>query len=318
MDFWLFSVALKLVPCLLLTYLSLALIRVLIEADKRKERLKNNFGVDVRTPLVSNTSRSDVGSEVSTSNNNRRNSSISSTSNNNQMTQMIVISARSGNHPSIAGVNNNLLTVPVVNSHHNQTPGVSELSVRVQMDIPSSASSVGTCVSYRQNSSQDGATEHARKSSQHGTHSDRTTRMLLAILILFLVTEMPAGLLALASGIIGDEFFQSVYNPLGNFSDILALVNSGINFILYCSMSRLFRTTFMKIFCLKSIQSRQNQGSPPSRYPPSPSTAIHVLEGPSCVPSRRESRVLERLDRRKSGTHCQFVNDDFRLQTTAV
>ena len=41
-NFWVFSVGLKLVPCILLTYLSLALIRVLLEAEKRRQRLKSN------------------------------------------------------------------------------------------------------------------------------------------------------------------------------------------------------------------------------------------------------------------------------------
>ena len=39
LNIWVFGVGTKLVPCVLLTYLSLALIRVLIEADERKKRL---------------------------------------------------------------------------------------------------------------------------------------------------------------------------------------------------------------------------------------------------------------------------------------
>ncbi|KAH9417032.1 G-protein coupled receptor, partial [Dermatophagoides pteronyssinus] len=44
--FWVFSVFMKLIPCGLLTCITLALIRILIEAKKRKERLlKGNFPV---------------------------------------------------------------------------------------------------------------------------------------------------------------------------------------------------------------------------------------------------------------------------------
>lgn len=39
----------------------------------------------------------------------------------------------------------------------------------------------------------------------------------------------------------------------GDFMDILALLNSAINFILYCSMSRQFRTTFTVLFRPKFI-----------------------------------------------------------------
>lgn len=40
----------------------------------------------------------------------------------------------------------------------------------------------------------------------------------------------------------------------GDFMDILALLNSAINFILYCSMSRQFRTTFTILFKPKFIE----------------------------------------------------------------
>lgn len=40
LNIWVFSVGSKLVPCVLLTYLSFSLINVLIEADKRKRRLQ--------------------------------------------------------------------------------------------------------------------------------------------------------------------------------------------------------------------------------------------------------------------------------------
>lgn len=39
----------------------------------------------------------------------------------------------------------------------------------------------------------------------------------------------------------------------GDLIDILALINSGINFILYCSMSRQFRKTFIMRFRPKFI-----------------------------------------------------------------
>lgn len=82
---------------------------------------------------------------------------------------------------------------------------------------------------------------------------DRTTRMLLVILLLFLATEFPSGLLALFSAILGDEFSLNVYHNLGEVMDLLALTNSAINFILYCTMSRLFRKTFSKLFCTTTV-----------------------------------------------------------------
>lgn len=73
---------------------------------------------------------------------------------------------------------------------------------------------------------------------------DRTTRMLLVILLLFLITEFPQGILSLLCGILGDDFFANVYAPLGDLMDIVALANCAVNFILYCTMSKQFRQTF--------------------------------------------------------------------------
>lgn len=100
----------------------------------------------------------------------------------------------------------------------------------------SNASTIGSRVS------------HQSRNSSSTSQSDRTTRMLLAILLLFLLTEFPSGVVTLLSGVMGENFQNNVYQPLGEVFDILALVNSAINFILYCVMSRLFRKTFCKIF----------------------------------------------------------------------
>ncbi|XP_013407406.1 sex peptide receptor-like [Lingula anatina] len=80
-----------------------------------------------------------------------------------------------------------------------------------------------------------------------GKKTNRTTRMLLVVVILFVITELPQGILNLISGL-DSEVFQNVYTPLGDLMDIIALTNSGINFILYCTMSKQFRTTFIELF----------------------------------------------------------------------
>ncbi|XP_049512459.1 LOW QUALITY PROTEIN: G-protein coupled receptor dmsr-1-like [Dermacentor silvarum] len=93
-----------------------------------------------------------------------------------------------------------------------------------------------------------GASGHSGHGGGSEEARDRTTRMLLAVLLLFLVTEFPSGIAALLSGILGDDFFLHVYMNFGEVMDILALVNSAVNFILYCSMSRQFRKAFAALF----------------------------------------------------------------------
>lgn len=76
----------------------------------------------------------------------------------------------------------------------------------------------------------------------------RTTTMLLAVVILFLITELPQGILTLLM-IFMENLHVEVYNPLGDILDIAALINNAINFVLYCTMSKQFRDTFTDTFC---------------------------------------------------------------------
>ncbi|CAG9761027.1 unnamed protein product [Ceutorhynchus assimilis] len=92
--------------------------------------------------------------------------------------------------------------------------------------------------------------------------ADRTSGMLVAILLLFLITEFPQAIMGLLMATKGQQFEKECYRPLGDIMDILALTNSGINFILYCTMSRQFRITFKEIFLIPII----NQFAPDSHY----------------------------------------------------
>ncbi|XP_052228454.1 G-protein coupled receptor dmsr-1-like [Dreissena polymorpha] len=76
----------------------------------------------------------------------------------------------------------------------------------------------------------------------------RTTSMLLAVVILFLIVELPHGIMTLLMIFMG-ELHSELYDPLGDILDIVALMNSGVNFVLYCSMSKQFRDTFIATFC---------------------------------------------------------------------
>ena len=90
--------------------------------------------------------------------------------------------------------------------------------------------------------------QEKRPSTKSEKRTDRTTKMLVAVLLLFLITEFPQGILGLLSGVLGKCFFRTCYYLFGEVMDILALLNGAINFILYCSMSRQFRMTFAVLF----------------------------------------------------------------------
>jgi hypothetical protein len=90
-------------------------------------------------------------------------------------------------------------------------------------------------------------------SGEDSSGGDRTTRMLLAVLLLFLGTEFPQGILGLLSGLLDESFFRTCYLPLGDILDFAALSNSALNFILYAAMSNKFRQTFVETFHLNQI-----------------------------------------------------------------
>lgn len=102
-------------------------------------------------------------------------------------------------------------------------------------------------------------TGSGRKSADKERQTDRTTRMLLAVLLLFLITEFPQGILGLLTLLLGKRFFQDCYQNMGEVMDMLALVNSAINFILYCVMSRQFRNTFSLLFLPSWISKAESQ-----------------------------------------------------------
>jgi len=87
-----------------------------------------------------------------------------------------------------------------------------------------------------------------RAESDRAGERNRTTAMLVAVVLCFVSTEMPQGILAFLSGV-DSRIFASVYVPLGDFWDILVLANSAINFVVYCKMNRRFRRTVMECFC---------------------------------------------------------------------
>lgn len=69
---------------------------------------------------------------------------------------------------------------------------------------------------------------HMEKEQQ----TDRTTRMLLAVLLLFLITEFPQGILGLLSILIGDPFWKQCYIPFGNYITTFIFISCFIFFVI--------------------------------------------------------------------------------------
>lgn len=93
----------------------------------------------------------------------------------------------------------------------------------------------------------------SRRPSKCQRRTDRTTMLLVAVLMLFLITEFPQGILGLLSGILEKCFFKQCYNRFGEMMDLLALINAAIGFVLYGLMSKQFRTSFKSVFFDKRL-----------------------------------------------------------------
>ena len=91
----------------------------------------------------------------------------------------------------------------------------------------------------------------------------RTNLMLVCVCVLFFIAEFPQGVAALLSFIFeSTDFHTNVYMKIGDAMDLISLLNSALNFILYCLMSNTFRKTFKNIFCKCFIAKEERR-----RYP---------------------------------------------------
>lgn len=113
--------------------------------------------------------------------------------------------------------------------------------------------------------------------SERAVENTRTTAMLVAVVLCFVMAELPQGILAFLSGV--DELlFQQVYVPLGDIWDFLGLLNSAVNFVLYCTMSRQFRKTFVYVFCPCRRPLKKTKRTSPrnNRQPLNTTSAAHA------------------------------------------
>ncbi|XP_018017295.1 G-protein coupled receptor dmsr-1 [Hyalella azteca] len=94
----------------------------------------------------------------------------------------------------------------------------------------------------------------ARKIPHMEKLTEKTTRMLLAVLFMFLVVELPQSVLTLLTALHGDQFFEKCYMEWGDLMDLMALINSAANFFLYYIMSQQFRLTMGRMVVIKESE----------------------------------------------------------------
>ena len=138
-----------------------------------------------------------------------------------------------------------------------------------------------------------------RVESERAREHNRTTGMLLAVVLLFLVTELPQGVLTLCS-IFSSSLFEQVYWPLGDLLDMTALINNSVNFVLYCSMSQQFRDTFVRLIGRRTSSTAAGTAA-------ATGDGGHTIDGP---PSRSTVKY------RPAGPPSAAAHEDFVNRTT--
>lgn len=109
------------------------------------------------------------------------------------------------------------------------------------------------CISKRKN------TYNSRMKEQIRKQTARTTKILLVILALFVVAEAPHGIYGFLAAWYGPKFFwKHYYYGIEIFNTFIHVAES-FNFVVYYTMSRQFRSTFIGLF---SVKSKKNQVTP--------------------------------------------------------
>lgn len=93
-----------------------------------------------------------------------------------------------------------------------------------------------------------------------GEHTYNTIAKVLCLIVtLFFLVECPQGLLNLLCGIYGQNFTRQVYRPLGDFFEMLTILEGSVNFFLYCLTSSRYRNLFKDLCCPVRVRGDQNQ-----------------------------------------------------------
>ena len=212
-NFWMYFIFLKLIPCVLMSIMSIALVRVLMEAEKRRQRLKSP------TPSAPASDETVKTSTLSLS-----------------LSKGFILSRLAQQDSSDCNDGRRETEIEDLD-HEDDDSNNCKIRGRLTFSV-SKPSDRGSMTSL-----------NSRNKEMAKKKKDKTTLMLLVILVIYLLGELPVGILYFLLGILDDDFRDCVYQPLGELMDIVVLTETGVNFVLLVIMSRQFRQTFRQIFC---------------------------------------------------------------------
>jgi hypothetical protein len=99
--------------------------------------------------------------------------------------------------------------------------------------------------------------QNRRSESRRLAESNWTTMMLVAVVVVFLVVEIPLAVVLILL-IVNNTFDVEIVDRSANdmatlFINTLIMLSYPFNFVIYCGMSRQFRSTFRAMFCSSAV-----------------------------------------------------------------
>ena len=124
------------------------------------------------------------------------------------------------------------------------------------------------------------------RTERHGRDQQRITVMLIILVAVFLVCQMPQAVqklyhvylekTAADDGLTAQQ--QLTLTITANYFNLLVMINSSVNFVLYSSFSTKFRLTFRRLFC-KCLRKRRGAGVPDIMVSEMTSMPMHTRYG---------------------------------------
>ncbi|XP_015918808.1 FMRFamide receptor [Parasteatoda tepidariorum] len=158
-----------------------------------------------------------------------------------------------------------------------------------------------------------------REGESQARQESKITVMLIAVVILFLVCQLPTAITLLYKAFhhIKDRSNEDLLlRGLGNIFNFLVAVNAAGNFVLYCLLSQKYRRTFILIFCpcLKSRLTRLHSVCQ--------NTGYTTVDGESPAASRKYSVRTPALSKTWDGNSTDLSqqnmgNKQYRRQQSA-
>lgn len=95
-----------------------------------------------------------------------------------------------------------------------------------------------------------------KKDENESAEFDKTTFMLLLVLVVFLVTELPASVFVTLEIFLKEKYYAECRGPAHYLILMMYYINGTFTFVVYISMSTRYRETLITVLTCKKVKSK--------------------------------------------------------------